>query len=261
MIEFNRFKDGKIKALTMSYDDGTIFDERLIEIFDKYAIKGTFHLNSGLLGTHRRIKADEVKDLYKNHEVAIHGVLHKHLSHLPEQCMVEEILNDRKELEKLCGKPVFGMSYAYGDYNDNALRVLKNCGIVYSRTVKSTSWFNIPDNFLTWHPSCHHNSAPELADAFINTKYIGTLMYIWGHAYEFNDADNWGVIEDVCKKTSFRDDIWYATNIEIYEYVTALKSLRFSADGKTAVNPTALDLWFSVDDECVHIKPGETLCI
>ena len=36
------FPQGKHKVLTMSYDDGKIFDRKLIEIFNKYGIKGTF---------------------------------------------------------------------------------------------------------------------------------------------------------------------------------------------------------------------------
>ena len=48
-VKFDLFPEGKTKALTMSYDDGQIFDRRLISIFNKYGIKGTFHLNSGIL--------------------------------------------------------------------------------------------------------------------------------------------------------------------------------------------------------------------
>ena len=43
------FPQGKHKVLTMSYDDGKIFDRKLIEIFNKYGIKGTFHLNTGIM--------------------------------------------------------------------------------------------------------------------------------------------------------------------------------------------------------------------
>ena len=42
------FPGGKHKALTMSYDDGRLEDRRLIEIFNRNGIRGTFHLNSGL---------------------------------------------------------------------------------------------------------------------------------------------------------------------------------------------------------------------
>ena len=36
--------NGKMKALTFSYDDGVLQDERLIEIFNKYGLKGTFNI-------------------------------------------------------------------------------------------------------------------------------------------------------------------------------------------------------------------------
>ena len=43
------FPEGKAKALTMSYDDGKVEDIRLLEIFNKYGIKGTFNLNYGMM--------------------------------------------------------------------------------------------------------------------------------------------------------------------------------------------------------------------
>ena len=42
-----RFPGGLAKALTFSYDDGVEQDIRLVEILDKYGMKGTFNLNSG----------------------------------------------------------------------------------------------------------------------------------------------------------------------------------------------------------------------
>ena len=45
---FMRFPGGKVKALTLSYDDGVEQDVRLIDIMQKHGLKGTFNLNSGL---------------------------------------------------------------------------------------------------------------------------------------------------------------------------------------------------------------------
>jgi peptidoglycan/xylan/chitin deacetylase (PgdA/CDA1 family) len=39
-------ESGKKKAVTFSYDDGTVQDGRLIDLFQKYGIKGTFNLCS-----------------------------------------------------------------------------------------------------------------------------------------------------------------------------------------------------------------------
>ena len=101
MIKFDVFKDGRIKALTMSYDDGVKQDKRLIEIFDKYGIKGTFHINSGLTTNDGRLEISQIADTYKNHEVAIHGVYHYFLNQLSPQNIILEILDDRKALESI----------------------------------------------------------------------------------------------------------------------------------------------------------------
>ena len=42
-----RFPNGKLKALTLSYDDGVEQDIKFVEILNKYGLKCTFNLNSG----------------------------------------------------------------------------------------------------------------------------------------------------------------------------------------------------------------------
>ena len=55
---YKAFPGGKHKVLTMSYDDGKIQDRRLVGIFNKYGIKGTFNVNSGLTDMDIRIKPE-----------------------------------------------------------------------------------------------------------------------------------------------------------------------------------------------------------
>ena len=38
--------------------------------------------------------------------------------------------------------------------------------------------------------------------------------------------------------------MWYATNIEIVDYVNALRGLKFSADSTMVYNPSAVDVYF-----------------
>ena len=37
-----------MRSVVLSFDDGTIYDKRFIELLDKYGLKATFNLNSGL---------------------------------------------------------------------------------------------------------------------------------------------------------------------------------------------------------------------
>jgi len=261
-IKFDLFPHGKSKALTMSYDDGQIFDRRLVEIFNQYGIKGTFHLNSGNLGKELFVSRDELAQLYSGHEVSIHTRTHPFLDCIPVESVVEEIIEDRKALESLVGYPVRGMSYPYGVYNQKIVDMLSGLGIEYARTVASHNDFRIPDNFLTWSPTCHHNdNLLEMGRKFLDYKYQGKLklMYVWGHSFEFERQDNWQLIEDFCKLMSGREDIWYATNIEIVRYIKALRVLEFSAKGDIVYNPTAISVWIRIDDQPVEIKSGQII--
>ena len=74
------FPDGKMKAVTFSYDDGVKDDIRLAEIFSKYQLKATFNINSAALlgGSDKRLNPDEIKEniLNRGHEIAVHGAEH-----------------------------------------------------------------------------------------------------------------------------------------------------------------------------------------
>lgn len=271
---FMRFPGGKQRALTFSYDDGVEQDVRLIEIFRKYGLKATFNLNSGLYapeGTvypegqvHRRMTESQVSELYRGDdiEVAVHGYTHPWLDHMPMNMCTKDLMDDREKLESQFGTLVRGMAYPFGTYSDDVVASMRSVGIVYSRTVQSTHDFNMPTDWMRLPATCHHND-PELmklAHRFVEESSWGRpwMFYLWGHSYEFEGNNNWEVIEEFAKFMSGRDDIWYATNIEIYDYQAAFKQLLFSMDGKIVTNPTAYELWFFLNGEEYSIKPGET---
>ena len=62
------------------------------------------------------------------------------------------------------------------------------------------------------------------------------------------------------RKTPIKN-IWYTSNIQIHDYVEAYRALRFSANGNTVYNPTALTVWFSSNEVNVRVAPGETVKI
>ena len=129
------YPGGKHKALTMSYDDGKVQDRRLIEIFNRYGIRGTFHLNSGLFDRDERIDPAEIPTLYAGHEVACHTVTHPTIARCPLPEVAREVLDDRAALEKYTGYPVRGLSYPNGSLSREIEELLPACGIRYSRVV------------------------------------------------------------------------------------------------------------------------------
>ena len=262
------YPDGKRKALTFSYDDGQRFDERLAELLRSHGMKGTFHLNSGRLGIERGrdvyVKPEEVKRVYAGHEVACHGVQHRNPPSITGQQLVLELQEDRKALERLTGGMVQGLSYAYGNYNQETKDVVRSLGIKYSRTVQDTKMFWAPADFLEWHPTCHHNNGLlELGDSFLDVPgfYELPVMYVWGHSFEFGWSGDWSVIEAFVEKMAGKEDIWYATNGEICNYIQAVRGQEFSADGCVMHNPTATSVWVGVKGSCMEVKSGESMVV
>lgn len=272
--KYMRFPEGKCKALTFSYDDGVKADLRLLKIFEKYGIKGTFNLNSRLFDCenwHGRMDEEQTYNAFcgGGQEIALHGARHIFLNKVPLPEAVREVVDNREYLEEKFGKIVRGMAYAYNGFNGDIKRVLADLGVAYARTTKSTYDFKIPTDWLELAPSCHHNEKElfPLADRFFGQSPAAEfkhrepwLFYVWGHSYEFDDDNNWEVIENLCMRANEnREEIWFATNIEIYEYVQAYDRLVFSLDGERAYNPSAVSVWLELRGMTYKIGAGQTV--
>lgn len=277
------YPEGKERALTLSYDDGVLQDRRLVSLLREYGVKATFNLNSGRLARMERslvfgpeldvstVSSEEIPTLYEGFEVATHGRTHSGLKNLGALACTE-VLEDRLALEKIVPYLVQGHAYPYGSFDESVKTALRAAGIKYARTITPTHAFDLPVDFLEWNPTCHH-ADPELmelirdfceAPRFIHSPL---LFYLWGHSYEFDQFDNWPVIETFLSYVSgFKDKIWFATNIEIVDYLEACKTLEMSADGQRIYNSAAIPIWFEVgslgQNRKLHrINPGELVAV
>ncbi len=277
---FLRYPDGKAKAVTLSYDDGRVEDMRLSDVITKAGLKCTFNLcgQANIKG----MSVQQIKEyiLDRGHEIAVHGAFHRAVGTQRPVNGIKDCLDCRLELEKTYGIIIRGMAYP-----DTGIRLIQNntsyekirryladLDIVYARTTLGDDdhKFELPQDWYAWMPSAHHINPRVLSliDEFLNLDLSPEtyhamrhprLFYLWGHAYEFKRDNNWHLLDEICEKLAGRDDIWYATNMEIYEYVNAYNSLWYSADETIMYNPTLTDVWFDIDGKTMCIKSGETL--
>ncbi len=280
-----RFPGGKQKAVTFSYDDGIKADIRLCEIFDKYNMKATFNINSSRIAnepTDWYLTKEEIKEhiIGGGHEIAVHGKFHLAPGKLRSVDIVREFLDCRFELEDKFDMIIRGMAYPFsgvriiqnGRGYEDIRDILKNIDIVYSRTLgEDNNSFLLPVDWHNWIPSAHHdnenifeyiNQFTSISndDSVVRDYRYARLFYIWGHSYEFDRHNNWDRIEKICSQLGGQQDVWYATNIEIYDYVTAFNSLIFSADGSRVYNPTDKTVWFeNIGDGIFSVEPGKTI--
>ncbi len=224
--------NGKLKAVTFSFDDGVQQDKRLIEMLDKYGLKCTFNFNSGRFGVsgtwqgvdHTKFRADEMAEVYKGHEIAGHTVSHPTLTLIEDdEKVIWEVEHDRKTLSEVMGYEVIGMAYPNGGVNnDDRVEALirANTGIKYARTITHSYSFDLQENLLRFNPtvgSTEYDKLFALGNEFIALKPdTPKLFYIWGHSYSFDVTGSWDRFEEFCALISGRDDIFYGTNREVF---------------------------------------------
>ena len=266
------YPDGNMKALIMSYDDGLVEDSKLIKLFDANNIIGTFNLNSGLLSTQQHWPQDNGPDIistyvskdsllliYKNHEIAAHGLTHQDFKNISDDEILKEVNTDISNLNKLTNRKIVSMTYPFGNSNHHIAELISNSGLTNARTVSDTYTFDLPDTFLLWHPTCHDSKAMDLVNDYLtlnNNKL--SLFYVWGHSWEFNDPKRWASINEFCQKIGNQKDIWYVGCGDYIDYQIALKNLIIT--NETIVNPKDnKEVWYKEGGVTKIIKPGQSL--
>ena len=174
------FPGGKFKVLTFSYDDGKIEDRRLVKLFNKFNLKATFNLNTGIIDPAIRIPQEEWPELYKGHDIAVHTFTHPTMIRLNDYNALREILDDKDNLEKIFKHPIYGLAYPNGSYDNRIVDIAKSVGIKYARVtndkyaatkaaeayaanadgpmlIGDENGFSMPEDYMCWVPTCHHN--------------------------------------------------------------------------------------------------------
>ena len=229
------------KYFTFSLDDGVTQDEKIIGIFKKYGFHGcTFFINTGLLGanwdhvgalygkpgvTHIRFSEEELRGgVYDGFDVAVHTLHHPALKDYdgePEK-ITHEINGDAENIKRIFGAAPVGMSYPYGEdaVTEKTIKtILETTDIRYSRGVRPTYGFDIPDDFTVWLPTCSltDDKTIGLAEKFVKLDpKDDSLFYVWCHGYELDMFDTYGRLEDLIKLMTGAKDIICADNTEFY---------------------------------------------
>ena len=228
------FPGRRKKALTFGFDDCEQYDRKLAELFRTYKVKATFFLITDSLGAkipfHRygrdtvveRVTAKELPVTYRGMELASHTASHHDCRHMDYETLKSEMERSCAALGGSCKD--YGMAYPGGLYHETCVKYLKELGVPYARTAVDTHRFAVPrtrDEFLAWNSTCqyHDPDIEAIVEEFLREDGTRKLLYIWGHSYETESPDpafGFAAIEALLKKLGGREDIWYASNMDIY---------------------------------------------
>ncbi len=223
------------KIITFSYDGGSIQDKRLIELFNRYNLKGSFNLNYAKLGERGtivknnksvcfdKVKSKDVFRTYSGHEVCGSTLHSSTLVNLGKNDIIYEVETDRLNLSDLTGYEVCGFAYPgqASNYDSRVAEIIREyTHIKYARTKSCSFDFDMPNDLFKIKPTVSHldfTRMVTLAKSFIEEVTDEKRIFcIYGSSYELDAYNMWDVFEEFLKYISNRDDIDYLTNKEAF---------------------------------------------
>jgi hypothetical protein len=90
-------------------------------------------------------------------------------------------------------------------------------------------------------------------------------MTVWGHSFELDgfmssDPDkDWTYMEDVCRHLQASSAVWFATMIEVLDYLEALRLVDASRSDARISNPSALPIGLHINGRDVELPPRATI--
>ena len=259
------YPGGKNKAFNITNDDGVLQDIRFVSLLNRFALKGTFNLNSQLMEeeftwTHpngmevRRLGINAVQGLYDGHEIASHTLTHPYMHELPEFEILRQLREDKRRLESIFGQEVQGFAVPFDYYSDLIARSAEVCGFEYARMSEFSLSYAPCTDWYHWKTGVYH-IIPELVpfvEGFLKTEEELAVCQIVGHSYDLDTENLWETMERICSAVAEQDEVWACTNLELVRYLKAMTQF----DG---TNRSNIDLWFDLDGKVYVLHPGEGL--
>ena len=118
--------------VTLSFDDGSPEDGRVVALLNKYNLKGTFYIP---IKYEERVVDKDLDQVYENHEVGAHTMTHPDLTKLSLENLSYELVESKKYLENILGEKIKIMAYPFGFYNPETAGAVKKAGYLGARTV------------------------------------------------------------------------------------------------------------------------------
>lgn len=204
-----------MKYFVFAIDDGTVYDKKVIDIFNKYHIRATFNLNSGLQDfvwyqddkPVERLKLFENRHIYDNHEVASHSLTHPYLTSLSDEDVYREVKEDINNIERIFDRKVTTFSFPFDYFDERTINIIKSVGIKQIILPEIDDSFRFPsDLFHIKVTSWNIDDALDKVDRFIRDKNTKLFVYL-SHSYDYEFANSYNKLERLCEIVKNCSDI------------------------------------------------------
>jgi len=184
------------------------------------------------------LTAQEVRDLGHDFEIGAHTLTHPRLPVISNEEAEKEIVGSKVALEQITGGTVSSFCYPYGSYTDVHVRLVRDAGYRYARTVARYEFrLDNPYEAGTSVQAYSHRLDPWRIAYFARFRPLKTLRYLewdvlardmfdrvmnrggiyhlWGHSWEIDEHNDWERLADVFRYISAKPKVKYVTNGEL----------------------------------------------
>ncbi|PJE63734.1 hypothetical protein COU89_01725 [Candidatus Roizmanbacteria bacterium CG10_big_fil_rev_8_21_14_0_10_45_7] len=123
-------------SVVLTFDDGyQDFYTVVFPLLKKYNVKATVYVINRFLGWKDFLTTKQLKELSESSlvEVGAHTLNHAYLKGISKKTAAYQIVQSKRELEELLGKPVKTFAYPYGEFDPDTIRMVKEAS--YSAAV------------------------------------------------------------------------------------------------------------------------------
>lgn len=197
------------KIFLLSFDDGTVWDGRFVELLNRYGMKATFNLNSGLedFVWHyedrfpvRRQKLIHTVEQYRFHEVASHTLTHPWLNTLTPPQLAREVGEDCEAIKRIFGLSEIGFGVPFTACSEREIRIIRKY-VKYIRLSAFADSYALPQDpyHIPIHGLYNDPDIREKIARFAESDLPVSLFVMAGHSYEFEVLDHWTYIEELLR--------------------------------------------------------------
>lgn len=126
------------KPLVLTFDDGyEDFYTQAFPLLKSHGMKATLYVVSDFIGKPGYLNAREIRELEDSGlvEIGAHTLNHVWLKSAPDDIARMEIIQSKRQLEKLLNTQITTFAYPYGMFSDEVLRHVENAGFTAAVSV------------------------------------------------------------------------------------------------------------------------------
>jgi peptidoglycan/xylan/chitin deacetylase (PgdA/CDA1 family) len=217
-------------VITTSWDDGHPLDLRLAAMLATHGLTGTFYIPTSYSEWPLMTRSQIVELDRMGMEIGSHTVNHSVLPDLTVQRARRELVESRKTLEDLLGKPVPAFCFPKGKFNARTCSLVREAGYKLARTTVgfhtgrdfNPAHMPVSVQFVPHRRHIHVRHALKEGNAagLLNWVRYGKLetdlqrlcrrmmdrannvagvFHLWGHSWEVDELGLWRQLDEILK--------------------------------------------------------------